>query len=130
MAKTFVEAGRRRQFTPTLIHKAGDLAYNGGFYGVSQDDVAFNTIAPTVARDHVILLDGVWDLPANSFDASLVPAGAKIYAQPTVSATSLVLFKNAASLGASAVAIGRVWATAAAGASLIRTALFGPENQY
>lgn len=130
MARTFVQAGRRRQFTPTLAHKAGDLMYNGGYYGVNQDDVALNTVAPTIARDHMIILDGVWDLPKNGFDASLINAGAKIYAQPTVSATTLVLFQNAASLGAGAVAIGRSWATAAAGASLIRTLLFGPENQY
>ena len=131
MARTFFHAGRRRQFTPTVTHKAGDLGYNGGFYGVSQDDAVFKSVAPSTAdREHVILLEGVWDLPNNAFDASIVNAGVKVYAQPTVSATSLVLFHNAASLGTGAVAVGRTWATAAAGASLIRVVLFGPENFY
>jgi len=131
MARTFVQAGTRKQFTPTVAHKAGDLAYVDGFYGVSQDDAVFDSFAPSAAaRDHVILLEGVWDLPGNKFDASLIPAGAKIYAQPTLSATSLRLFQNTASLGPSAVAIGRTWATVAAGASYVRTLLFGGQNPY
>lgn len=131
MARTFVNAGRRRTFTPTVAHKAGDLGWNGGFYGISQDDAVFGSVAPSAAaREHMLILDGVWDIPYNAFDASLVPAGVKVYAQPIAQATGLVLFHNVASLGASAVAVGRTWATAAAGASLIRVALFGPENQY
>lgn len=131
MARTFINAGRRRTFTPTVAHKAGDIGFNGGFYGISQDDAVFGSVAPSAAaREHMLILDGVWDVPYNAFDASLVPAGAKIYAAPVVSATGLVLHHNPASLAASAVGIGRAWATAAAGASLIRLALFGPENQY
>lgn len=130
MARTFVEAGRRRQFTPTVTHKKGDLAYNGGFFGVSQDDAVFQTVAPSAAaRDHMLILDGVWDLPNNAFDASLVNSGVKVYADPTVRATSLLLYHNAASLSAAAVVIGRTWATAAAGATLVRVALF-EDNAY
>lgn len=131
MARTFIQAGRRRGFTPTVFHKSGDLAFNGGYYGVNQDDAVFGSVAPSAAaREHMIILDGVWDLPNNGFDASLVRAGEKVYAIPVVTATSLQLFHNTASLAASAVAVGRAWATAAAGASLLRTLLFGPENQY
>lgn len=131
MAKTYVEAGRRKQFTPTLAHKAGDLGYIDGFFGVSQDDAVFQSVAPSAAaRDHVLILDGVWKLPANKFDASAVAAGVKVYADPTTRATSLLLYSNSASLSANAKAIGRTWATALAGASQIQVALFGPENQY
>jgi len=130
MARTFVGAGRRRQFPLIVGFKAEHLIFREGFYGVSNDDAAWSS-APTAAdRPGIMILDGVWDLPNNGFDASLINAGAKVYAVPTVGATTLILYKNPASLAASAVAIGRAWATAAAGASYIRTVLFGPENQY
>lgn len=133
MARTFVHAGRRRQFNPTLSHKAGDLVYREGFYGVMQDDAAFpsgtGAAASVADRPVVQILDGVWDLKKNGFDASAWNTGVKVYAQPTYSATTLVLNGNGASLGAGAVAIGRVWATSPAGASLVRTQLW-PENQY
>jgi hypothetical protein len=83
------------------------------------------------------ILDGVWLLPYGThasgifgFDASIVPAGVKIYAAPITQATSLTLYRNTASLAASAVAIGRSWATAVAGATFLPVVLFGPENQY
>lgn len=126
MAKTFVEAGRRRQFTPTVAYQVGRLAFNGGFYGVSQD----TALPGATGRPHVLVLDGVWDLANGRFDASLINAGVKVYAVPDAAATSLTLYANTASLAASAVAIGRTWATVAAGASLARVVLFGPENQY
>lgn len=133
MARTFVNAGRRRQFTPLLSHKSGDLVYKDGFYGVMQDDAAFpsgtGAAASVADRPVVQILDGVWDLKANAFDASAIGPGVKVYAQPTYSATTLLLYKNVASLGASVVAIGRTWATALAGASLIRVGLFA-ENDY
>jgi predicted RecA/RadA family phage recombinase len=132
MAKTFVNAGRRRQFTPTLAHRVGDLVYKDGFFGVAQDDVAFSSSPTAVDRPFVHILDGVWDVPANRFDASLWNAGLKVYAQPTNGATSVLLYANAASLPASpaAVPVGRLWATAPAGASQVRLSLFGPENQW
>jgi hypothetical protein len=138
MARTFVEAGRRRQFTPSVSHGVGALSWKDGFFGVNQDDAVFNSFSPSAAaRDHMHILDGVWDLPYGShasgiygFDASIVPAGKKINAVPINQASSLTLYQNTASLAASAVAIGRVWATAVAGATFIRVVLFGPENQY
>lgn len=126
MAKTFVQAGRRRQFTPTVAYPVDALVFNEGFFGVSQD----NALPGATGRAHMIILDGVWDLKNAAHDASIINAGAKVYAVPDPAASSLVLYKNTASLAASAVAIGRVWATAPAGASLLRTVLFGPENQY
>lgn len=139
MARTFVEAGRRRQWTPTLQHRAGDLSWKDGFFGVNQDDAVFNSFSPSgAARDHMHILDGVWDLPYGShasnpgagFDASILPAGRKVYAAPILQASTLTLYQNTASLAASAVAIGRTWATVVAGATFARVALFGPENQY
>lgn len=134
MAKTFIEAGRRRQFVPTLSHKAGDLVYKDGYWGVTQDDSAFpsgtGAAASVADRPLVTVLDGVWDLKYNNFDASLVPAGQKVSAFPTYGATTARIFQNAASLPAGTFFIGRTWATAVAGASLLRVVLFGPENQY
>lgn len=134
MARTFVQAGRRRDFVPVHLHKAGDLVWKDGYYGVMQDDAAFpsgsGADATVADRPVVQILDGVWDLKGNLFDASLINAGKKIYSVPINQATTLQLFHNAASLAASAVAIGRAWATVPAGASLVRTVLFGPENQY
>lgn len=138
MARTFVNAGTRRQFTPLLSHKAGDLVYKDGFFGVAQDDAAFpsgsGAAASVADRPFMHILDGVWDLPANRFDASLWNAGDKVFAQATYGATSLLMYHNQASLIAGfatlAPAIGRLWATAAAGASLVRVALFGPQNAY
>jgi hypothetical protein len=134
MARTFVEPGQRRQFTPTVQNVAGALAWKDGYYGVINDDSAFYGVAPSAAaRDTMHILDGVWDLPYASpygFDASIVPAGAKVYAVPVHQATSLKLYQNGASLAASAVAVGRTWATVVAGASLARVVLFGPQNQY
>jgi predicted RecA/RadA family phage recombinase len=126
MARTFVQAGRRRDFTPTVAYPKEYLIFNGGFYGVSQD----NALIGATGRLHMIILDGVWDLPNAQFDASIALPGAKIYAVPDAAASGLTLYKNTASLAASAVAIGELWATAAVSASLARVVLFGPENQY
>lgn len=123
MARTFVQAGRRRDFIPTLDHKAGDLVYAEGFYGIAQDDAV-----ATGAHPLSLILDGVWDLKPNFFDASLVVSGAPIYAQPINQATTLRLFHNTASLGASAAVVGRAWATAPAGATYLRVQLFNPNQ--
>jgi hypothetical protein len=132
MAKTFVNAGRRRQWVPTLMHRAGDFVYRDGFYGVVQDDSAFpsgtGAQASVADRPQMHILEGVWDLKYNAFDASLVVAGQKIWADPTYSATTLKLYHNSASLGASSAQVGRVWATAVAGASLLRVLLFDDQN--
>jgi len=128
MANTFVGAGRRRSFTPTLTHKAGDLVYKEGFFGVSNDDAAFNTSPSEAARPFVQILDGVWDLKANLAFATAIVPGIRLYGDPTYSATTVKLYPEA-SAAAGAKLVGRVWATAVAGASLVRTVLFGPENQ-
>jgi predicted RecA/RadA family phage recombinase len=123
MARTFVNAGRRRQYTATVVNRAGDLTFRDGFYGVQQDD-------SVVGRLTMHILEGVWDLPnVNNAAAISFAAGQKVYAAPTISATSLALWPFI-SLPASGVAIGRTWATYASGASYARVALFGPENQY
>lgn len=128
MARTYIGAGRRRSWVPTLPHKAGDLVYHQGFWGVSNDDAAFSS-APTVAdRPFVQILDGVWDLPQVMQGANIV-AGARIYASASYAATSLTLFP-AASLPAGAQPIGRLMATYVNGASYARVVLFGPENQH
>jgi len=128
MARTFIEAGRRRQFTPTLSHHAGDLVYKDGFFGVSNDDAAFNTGSATAAaRPFVQILDGVWDLPANLAFATNIVAGDKVYGDPTYSATSVKLYPSA-SAAAGAKLVGRAWATVAGAASLARILLFA-DNQ-
>lgn len=123
MARTFVQAGRRRDFTPTLAHKAGDLVFAEGFIGVVQDDAV---IADTsdVARPLPVILEGVWDLKSAQFLDTAVaqPAGRTIFANPTHQATSLSLFP-AGSVPSGAIAVGKLWATYAAGASYLRVAL-------
>lgn len=129
MARTFIGAGRRRSFTPTVRNMAGDLIYKEGFYGVSQDDAVFTPSGGTIAaRPLVQILDGVWDLPANLGFATAINPGIRLYGDPTYSATSVKLWPEA-SAGTGAKLVGRVWATAVSGATLVRTVLFGPENQ-
>lgn len=129
MARTFIGAGRRRSFTPTLRHLAGDLVYKEGFFGVSWDDAVFTPSGGTIAaRPFVQILDGEWDLPANLAFATAINPGNRLYGDPTYSATSVKLYPEA-SAAAGAKLVGRVWATAVSGASLVRAVLFGPENQ-
>lgn len=128
MARTYVGAGRRRSWTPTLGHKAGDLVYRNGFFGVSNDDAAFSS-APTAAdRPFVTILDGVWDLP-NVFQGANIVDGARVFAAPSLFASSLTLYPGN-SIPSGAVAIGRLVATYVNGASYARVVLFGPENQH
>jgi predicted RecA/RadA family phage recombinase len=123
MARTFVNAGRRRQYTAGVVNKAGDLNYVNGFYGVQQDNSVVGELT-------MHILEGVWDLP-NVFAAAAIsiPAGAKVWAAPSAVATSLALYP-AISIPSGAYPVGRVWSTYASGASYARVALFGPENQY
>jgi predicted RecA/RadA family phage recombinase len=128
MARTFIGAGRRRSWVPTLGHKAGDLVYHQGFFGVSNDDAAFSSSPTAADRPFVQILDGVWDLP-RVFQGANIVSGARVYAYPTHDATSLILYPGA-SLPAGAVPIGRLMATYTNGASYARVVLFGPENQH
>lgn len=123
MARTFVQAGRRRDFTPTLVHRAGDLVFAEGFFGVVQDDAAVAS-GSDVARPLPVIMEGVWDLRANSFLDTAVaqPAGRTIFAVPTHIATSVPISPYG-SQPTGAVAIGALWATYAAGASYLRVRL-------
>lgn len=123
MSRTFIEAGRRYQFTAANAHKAGDLVWAEGYYGIVQDDNAADALA-------VMILEGVWDVK-NIYGGPFIP-GTKVYAVPADAATTGRVYMNAASLPASAVAIGRVWhATVAASAAtaVARVQLFNP-NAY
>lgn len=123
MARTFVQGGRRRDFTPTLAHKAGDLVYAEGFFGVAQDDAVIAS-GSDKARPLPLIMEGVWDLPSNTFlDVAVAqPAGRTIFAAPTHIATSVAL-TPAGSTPTGAIAIGAVWSTYAANASYIRVRL-------
>lgn len=122
MSRTFVSAGRRRSFTPTVAYKAGDLAWFQGFYGIVQDDIAANELG-------VLVLDaGVQELK-NVFGSNIA-VGVKVYAAPSVIATSLLVYP-APSVPAGGNPIGRVWATspASSATATIKVAMFHP-NAY
>lgn len=128
MARTYIGAGRRRSWTPTLGHKAGDLVYHNGFFGVSNDDAAFSSNPTAASRPFVQILDGVWDLP-QVFQGANIGQGKLIFAAPSHTATSLTLYPGI-SIPSGAVAVGRLMATYVNGASYARVVLFGPENQH
>jgi predicted RecA/RadA family phage recombinase len=119
MAKNYIHAGRRlNRVLFTVAHKAGELVYEKGFYGVVQDDVAAGGFG-------TLILDGVWLL-------SRVPAtlaqGGKVFAPATEVATSLPLI-TAATIGVASAghfAIGRAIATG--NASVARIQLFNPNQ--
>ncbi len=56
MSGNFVHPGRRLRVLFDATHRAGDLVYCKGFYGVVQDNVAAGTYG-------TLILDGVWALP-------------------------------------------------------------------
>lgn len=122
MSRTFIAAGRRRAFTPTVAYKAGDLVYHNGFYGVVQDDVAANKLGT------LVLDAGVQELK-NIFGSNLNP-GVKVYAAPSVIATTLLIYP-AGSTPSGANPVGRVWATspASTASATIKVAVFHP-NEY
>jgi hypothetical protein len=123
MARTYIGAGRRRSWVPTLAHKAGSLIYHQGFFGVTNDDAAFST-APTVAdRPIVQILDGLWDL-SPVFQGANIGAGKLIYAAPSLTVLSLTLYPFI-SIPSGAIPIGRLMATYVNGATFARVALFG-----
>lgn len=124
MSANFVHAGRRLTIRATVAHKAGDLVYEKGFYGVVQDDVK-------VADLFTLILEGVWNLPRLIGGNAPVAMGARIYAAPTLSSTGLIL-APVASAGASAGIgwnpIGRLIATS--NASQAKVQLFNPNSAY
>jgi predicted RecA/RadA family phage recombinase len=119
MAKNFVHRGARlNRVLFTVAHRAGELVYEKGFYGVVQDDVAAGGFG-------TLLLEGVWTL---SRVPATVAMGAKLHAPATEIATSLPLISAATNGAASAgyAAIGRAIATG--NATVARVQLFNPNN--
>ncbi len=122
MSRTIINSGRRITFTPTVALKAGDFVYWQGYYGYVQDDVA------AAALGTLILDAGVVELK-NIFGSTLA-RGTKMFAAPTVMATTLLLYP-APSVPSGANPVGRVWATgvASSATATLRMAVFHP-NAY
>lgn len=121
MARTYVHRGARLgSVIFTVAHKAGELVYEKGFYGVVQDDVA-------AGAKGTLLLEGAWLL---SRVPATVAQGAKLFAPATEIATSLPLI-SAATIGVASAghnAIGRVIATG--NATVAKVQLFNPNAEY
>lgn len=121
MAGNAVHAGRRLRVLFAVAHKAGDLVYAKGFYGVVQDDVAAGKWA-------TLILEGAWLLPRVS---GVLAMGTVVAAPASEIATSLPL-TTVASMGVVSGAginpIGRVIATG--NASLAKVQLFNPNQSY
>lgn len=122
MARNYVHrAGRLGNVIFTVAHKAGELVYEKGFYGVVQDDVA-------AGAKGTLLLEGAWLL---SRVPATVAMGTKLYAPATEVATSLPLISIAATIGQASAghnAVGRVIATG--NATVARVQLFNPNSIY
>lgn len=124
MSRSFVNAGRRRAFTAAVAHKAGDLVYQAGFFGIVQDDVAAGALGT------LVLDAGVQQLK-NVFGSNINP-GVKVHAWATETATTLQVFPaGSVPTTVNTAPIGRVWATSpASGASaFVKVAMFHP-NAY
>lgn len=124
MSRTFVHAGRRRAFTDPVGHKAGDLAYHQGFFGVVQDDVASGALGT------LVLDAGVQELK-NVYGSNINP-GTKIWAWATQIPSTLQLFPAASvPTTVNMAPVGRAWATSPASSptATLKVALFHP-NEY
>lgn len=112
-----IHNGDRLRLKFSVAHSAGDLAYEKGFFGWVQDDVA--------AGDYGVLLvdGGVYELARTP---ATVAAGVKLYAAPSAVATTLDL-KPLASIASGAVAVGRTVATGNATVAYVR--LFRDNDQ-
>lgn len=121
MSRTLVHAGRRRTITPSVANAAGDLVYQAGFFGWAQD-------ALVAGRLGHIILEGVAELK-NVYGSNINP-GTKIFAAPTVMATTLQLFPAASVPSVNWVAVGRAWATspASSASATLKVQLFNPNN--
>lgn len=84
MASNRVHGGNRIKVLSSAAHKAGDLVYERGFYGVVQDDVSGAGVLMT------LILDGVWRLPRVP---ATIAMGKILAAEATISATTLVLLQ-------------------------------------
>lgn len=115
MARNAVHAGVRLRLLFAAAHKAGDLVYCQGHYGIVQDNVAAGTYG-------TLILNRAWVLartPANNTNP-----GTKLYAPATEIATTLPLAAGATT-GYNPVAR----AIATGNASVVKAVLFHP-NQY
>lgn len=87
MATNSVHAGDRIEIVSFgSDHKAGDLVYEQGWYGIVEDDVK-------AGRRGYIIPGRVWILPR--VPAATLAAGTAIYAYPTTSSTGLLLAAGA-----------------------------------
>lgn len=122
MSRTLVHAGRRRTITASVANAAGDLVYQNGFFGWAQD-------ALVAGRLGMIILEGVGEFK-NVFGSNIGP-GTKIFAAPSVMATTLQLFPAVSVPSVNWVAVGRAWATspASSASATLKVQLFNP-NQY
>jgi predicted RecA/RadA family phage recombinase len=114
MATNRVHGGERIRVLFSVAHRAGDLVWEKGFYGVVEE----NQVA---GRYGYLILRDVWTLAGVP---ATVAMGTKLYASATAQATTLPLIA-AASTGYNAV--GRTIATG--NASVARVALFW-QNEY
>jgi predicted RecA/RadA family phage recombinase len=124
MSRSFVSAGRRLKFTPAVAHKAGELVYHQGFYGIVQDDVA-------AAGLGTLILDAGVQILKNVYGSNLNP-GVKVWAWATVIASTLQVFPaGSVPTTVNMAAIGRVWATspASSATATVKVAFFHP-NEY
>jgi len=118
VSTNFIQAGRRYQFTSTVLHHAGDLVYKDGYFGVIQDDVH------TVGDKVMMILEGVWLLRNPLGTAAGMAPGDLVYANAVHYATTLQV-QAAASQGASGpLNFGKVWASG--NASLVAVKLIRP----
>lgn len=122
MSRNAVHAGRRITVLFDVLHRAGDLVYVRGFFGIVQDDVA-------AGETGTLILEGVWAVPRV---ASTVAMGTKLSAPATEIATSLPLGTASPTLGNPATAgwlpVGRTIATG--NATIAKLQLFNPNLGY
>jgi predicted RecA/RadA family phage recombinase len=122
MARNHVHAGVRLRVLFDVAHKAGDLVYVKGHYGVVQDDVDAATYG-------TLILNRAWTLARTP---ATVAMGTVVAAPATEIATTLPLGAAAATVGAVATAgwnpIGRTIATG--NATVAKVVLFHPNQRY
>lgn len=117
MATNSVHAGDRIEIVSFgAAHKAGDLVYEQGWYGVVEEDVA-------AGKRGYIIPGRVWLLPR--VPSSNLAAGTAIYAFPTTSSTGLLLAAGATT------GYNKIGRTIATGNASVAPVLLGhPNLQY
>jgi predicted RecA/RadA family phage recombinase len=118
MATNRAHAGQRLSVVFSVAHAAGDLVWEGGFYGVTQDAVAAGALG-------VLILGDVWTLGRAP---STVKMGQILSAPATAQATTLPLLAAGATLGSVPTAgwfpVGKTVATG--GATQAKVQMFNP----